>query len=116
MGLSTEYKEKKKQLESEIARYKSLIDATEEPIRVARSTQHSHASAVESEKFKKNGNYFFIAAGILLILLEPLFGKFGETHIIAYVMMAAMVITTVGSGIDSLRSLWPYVSGNGKKD
>ena len=55
-------------------------------------------------------------AGILLILLEPLFGKFGETHIIAYVMMAAMVITTVGSGIDYLRSLWPYVSGNGKKD
>ena len=55
-------------------------------------------------------------AGILLILLEPLFGSFGQTHVIAYVMMAAMVITTVGSGIDYLRSLWPYIGGNGKKE
>lgn len=55
-------------------------------------------------------------AGILLILLEPLFGSFGESHIIAYVMMAAMVFFTLGSGFDYLRTLWPYINGKGKAE
>jgi CDP-diacylglycerol--glycerol-3-phosphate 3-phosphatidyltransferase len=50
-------------------------------------------------------------AGVLVILLEPLFGGFGETHILAYVMMAAMVITTLGSGLDYVRTYWPYLMG-----
>lgn len=50
-------------------------------------------------------------AGVLVILLEPLFGSFGETHILAYIMMAAMVVTTVGSGLDYLRSYIPYLTG-----
>ncbi|MBP5209622.1 MAG: CDP-diacylglycerol--glycerol-3-phosphate 3-phosphatidyltransferase [Clostridia bacterium] len=50
-------------------------------------------------------------AGILLILCEPLFGDFGATHVLAYVMMAAMLVTTVGSGVDYLRTYWPYLSG-----
>ena len=50
-------------------------------------------------------------AGVLVILLEPLFGSFGETHILAYVMMAAMVITTLGSGLDYVRTYWPYLMG-----
>lgn len=52
-------------------------------------------------------------AGILLILLEPVMGNFGQTHILAYVMMAAMAVTTLGSGLDYLKTYWPYiVSGN----
>jgi len=50
-------------------------------------------------------------AGVLVILLEPLFGSFGETHILAYIMMAAMVITTLGSGLDYVRTYWPYLMG-----
>ena len=50
-------------------------------------------------------------AGVLVILLEPLFGAFGETHILAYIMMAAMVVATVGSGLDYLRSYIPYLTG-----
>lgn len=49
-------------------------------------------------------------AGILIILLEPLVVDFGAPHIPAYVAMAAIVITTVGSGIDYLRSLWKYIA------
>lgn len=50
-------------------------------------------------------------AGVLVILLEPLFGSFGETHILSCVMMAAMLVTTLGSGIDYLRTYWPYLKG-----
>ena len=55
-------------------------------------------------------------AGVLLILLEPLFGSFGATHIIAYVMMAAMTVATVGSGLDYLRSYLPYLVGDANED
>lgn len=48
-------------------------------------------------------------AGVLLILLEPVMGNFGQTHILAYVMMCAMVLTTLGSGLDYLRTYWPYL-------
>ena len=48
-------------------------------------------------------------AGVLLILLEPVMGNFGQTHILAYVMMFAMVLTTLGSGVDYLRTYWPYL-------
>ena len=48
---------------------------------------------------------------VVAILMEPTFGSFGETHILAYAFLGIMAGTTVGSGIDYLVSLWPYVSG-----
>ena len=48
---------------------------------------------------------------VVVILMEPAMGDFGATHIPAYIFLALMAITTVGSGINYLVSLWPYVSG-----
>ena len=48
---------------------------------------------------------------VVVILMEPAMGDFGATHILAYIFLALMAITTVGSGINYLVSLWPYVSG-----
>lgn len=59
---------------------------------------------------------------LLLILLEPWitlwdhhpensFNLFYDGHILAGVAMVAMVVTTLGSGIDYLAKLWPYISG-----
>ena len=48
---------------------------------------------------------------VVVILMEPAFGSFGEKHILSYVFLAIMAITTVGSGVSYLVSLWPYVSG-----
>ena len=50
-------------------------------------------------------------AGVLLILLEPVMGNFGTTHILSYVMMVLMVLTTLGSGFDYVRTYWPYITG-----
>lgn len=48
---------------------------------------------------------------ILMLILEPTIPFFNQNHILSYVAMAAMAITTVGSGATYLASLWPYVSG-----
>ena len=61
---------------------------------------------------------------ITFMLLEPVFlhlslqmgidalvGFFGA-HILSYISMAAMAITTVASGIDYLRSYFPYIDTN----
>ncbi|MBR6546212.1 MAG: CDP-diacylglycerol--glycerol-3-phosphate 3-phosphatidyltransferase [Clostridia bacterium] len=48
---------------------------------------------------------------ILMLILEPTIPFFDQNHILSYVAMAAMAITTVGSGVTYLASLWPYVSG-----
>ena len=48
---------------------------------------------------------------ILMLILEPTIPFFDQNHILSYVAMAAMAITTVGSGATYLASLWPYVSG-----
>ena len=48
---------------------------------------------------------------ILILILEPTIPFFDQNHILSYVAMAAMAITTVGSGATYLASLWPYVSG-----
>ena len=48
---------------------------------------------------------------VVVILMEPAFGSFGATHILAYTFLGIMAFTTVGSGISYLVSLWPYVSG-----
>ncbi len=59
---------------------------------------------------------------IVVILMEPAFiwafseNRFniitaGAAHIPSYIAMAAMAITTIGSGVDYLRHLWPYVAG-----
>ena len=46
---------------------------------------------------------------ILFLLLEPAF-RSGATAPIAYAAMAVMCVTTLFSGIDYLRALWPYVA------
>ena len=48
---------------------------------------------------------------VIMLILEPMFPIFAQSHILSYVAMAAMAITTVGSGATYLRALWPYVSG-----
>lgn len=48
---------------------------------------------------------------VVMIILEPVFPVFADNHIFAYVAMAMMAVTTVGSGANYLVSLWPYVSG-----
>ncbi len=59
---------------------------------------------------------------IVVILMEPAFvwafsqdfGNIldaGAAHIPSYIAMAAMTVTTVGSGVDYLKHLWPYVAG-----
>ncbi len=51
--------------------------------------------------------------GTVVILLESTIFPFSaETHIVAYVMMAIMVITTLFSGIDYLKSYLPYIDTN----
>ncbi len=48
---------------------------------------------------------------IVLILMEPaiLYGVTSVPHLLSYIAMAAMVITTVGSGIDYLCAYLPYI-------
>jgi len=48
---------------------------------------------------------------VVVILMEPAFGSFGEHRILSYVFLGIMAFTTVASGISYLVSLWPYVSG-----
>ena len=51
---------------------------------------------------------------LVLILMEPALTSWNiwvDGHLLAVVGMAAITVTTVGSGIDYLRHLWPYVSG-----
>lgn len=59
--------------------------------------------------------------GTVLIIFEPIFSYFTanefcafmwEYHIVAYVMMAIMTFTTIFSGIDYLRALFPHVDTN----
>ena len=51
--------------------------------------------------------------GTVVILLETTIFPFSAgTHIVAYVMMAIMVITTLFSGIDYLKSYLPYIDTN----
>ncbi len=51
--------------------------------------------------------------GTVVILLESTIFPFSaETHIVAYAMMAIMVITTLFSGIDYLKSYLPYIDTN----
>ena len=51
--------------------------------------------------------------GTVVILLESTIVPFSAgTHIVAYVMMAIMVITTLFSGIDYLKSYLPYIDTN----
>lgn len=54
---------------------------------------------------------------LILILLEPAIIQhltadiFAKGHLISWFAMATMTVTTVGSGVDYLVALWPYVSG-----
>ncbi len=61
-------------------------------------------------------------AALLLILLEPAitqwdnhpyssFNLFYDGHVIGGLSMVAMTVTTVGSGLDYLKHLWPYIAG-----
>ena len=46
-----------------------------------------------------------------LISLDPLTPFFGN-HIFSYIAMAAMAVTTVASGIDYMKSYFPYIDSN----
>lgn len=46
-----------------------------------------------------------------LISLDPLTAFFGN-HIFSYIAMAAMAVTTVASGIDYMKSYFPYIDSN----
>ena len=50
--------------------------------------------------------------GTVVILLEPMIPFFGDNHILSYVCMAIITITTLVSGIDYLSALLPYIDSN----
>ena len=56
-------------------------------------------------------------AGIIVIILEPaviglINPEAASTHIVSYVMMAIMVITTMFSGFSYFKAYWPYINSN----
>ena len=50
--------------------------------------------------------------GTVIILVEPLIPFFGENHILSYLVMLVMLVTTVFSGLDYLRAYLPYINTN----
>lgn len=50
--------------------------------------------------------------GTVVILLEPLIPFFSENHILSYVCMGIITLTTLVSGIDYLSALLPYIDSN----
>lgn len=51
--------------------------------------------------------------GTVVILLESTVFPFSaETHIVAYIVMGIMLVTTIFSGIDYLKSYLPYIDTN----
>ena len=50
--------------------------------------------------------------GTVVILIEPLIPFFNGNHILSYLVMAVMLVTTLFSGIDYLRAYLPYINTN----
>ena len=50
--------------------------------------------------------------GTVVILAEPLIPFFNENHILSYVCMGLITVTTLVSGIDYLCALLPYIDSN----
>ncbi|MFA5561561.1 MAG: CDP-diacylglycerol--glycerol-3-phosphate 3-phosphatidyltransferase [Eubacteriales bacterium] len=50
-------------------------------------------------------------AAVEIIILNPLIAGIDPHAVLSYIAMAAMTVTTVGSGLDYFKKLWPYVSG-----
>ncbi len=50
--------------------------------------------------------------GTVLILLEPIIPFFNENHILSYVCMVLILVTTLVSGIDYLRAYLPHIDSN----
>ena len=48
---------------------------------------------------------------VLALIVEPAIPVVCKSHVLSYVALALMAITTVGSGVSYLKSLWPYVAG-----
>ena len=48
---------------------------------------------------------------LICILMEPAIPVLSADHILSYVCMALMTVTTIGSGIDYLKAFWPYLTG-----
>ncbi len=48
---------------------------------------------------------------VIALIVEPAIPVIRENHVVSYIALALMAITTVGSGISYLRALWPYVAG-----
>ena len=74
---------------------------------------NSEVGVVAASWFGKCKTVAQIAA-ILVLILEPLvIAKLFNTHFIAsYVLVAFMVIMTVGSGIDYLKTYWPALKNS----
>lgn len=54
--------------------------------------------------------------GTVVIILEPLFGEFGKTHILSYVFMALMAVTTLVSGYNYFVAYIPLMLDNEKEE
>lgn len=51
--------------------------------------------------------------GTVGIILEPVIFPFSaETHVVAYILMAIMLVTTLVSGLDYLKAYMPYIDTN----
>ncbi|MBQ9084678.1 MAG: CDP-alcohol phosphatidyltransferase family protein [Clostridia bacterium] len=50
--------------------------------------------------------------GTVIILLEPLIPFFNENHILSYICIALILLTTLVSGIDYLRAYLPHIDSN----
>lgn len=50
--------------------------------------------------------------GTVIILAEPMIPYFKDNHILSYIFMCIMVITTIWSGIDYLKVYMPYIDTN----
>ena len=75
---------------------------------------NTEAGVIAASWFGKCKTVTQIAA-IIVLLLEPVFcilTGINTYNVAAYVLVAAMVIMTVGSGVDYLRAYWKYLNPN----
>ena len=50
--------------------------------------------------------------GTVVIIVEPIIPFFKENHILSYVFIAVMAITTIGSGVNYFKAYLPHINTN----
>ena len=50
--------------------------------------------------------------GTVVILAEPMIPYFKHNHILSYIFMGIMVVTTIWSGVNYLKAYMPYINTN----